>query len=693
MNYAEFRQKYSVRLNAQQEAAVRAVDGNVLLLAVPGSGKTTVLVTRLGYMRLCLGIDAENILAMTYTVAAARDMKKRFASIFGDEAARGLEFRTINSFAADVIRHYSRHTGSKAFELLSDEKESAVYLADIYRKVSGEFAGDSDVAALRTAISYAKNMRLKENELKDMDKKLKGFSEMFEAYKKFMVQRGLMDFDDQLVYAHSILRRYPEILEWYRRRYPYICVDEAQDTSLLQHEIIDLVSKGGNLFMVGDEDQSIYGFRAAYPKALLDFEKTHPGAKVLLMEENFRSDANIVRAADRFIALNSSRREKNMRAQRGGEVPVKQIQLESRSAQYDRILEVAQNCERETAVLYRDNDCVLPLIDLLQRCGIGYRCRQLDSGFFTNRVLRDVTDIINFARDQSDGYIFMRIYYKMGAGINKLQAEAALKSCGDGQSLLDAVAESPLCPVWQKKKCRSLMQDMDRLHSETAENAIYRIFNYMGYLEYLDRTGADTKRCDILLSLARNENSLDAFLRRMDELHELAKQGTTDPDSKLMLSTVHSSKGLEYDRVYLMDVIDGILPCDIREDDADAEERLEEERRLFYVAVTRAKNELNIFTFRRRDISSEFSSAVFGSPVKKAAAAPSAIKAPAAQKNSLEYAKKDFFAGVRIKHRSFGKGTILARQDDILHICFDSGEQRKLLLETALKLNLINIEK
>jgi len=691
MNYAEFREKFNIPLNAQQEAAVCEVDGNVLLLAVPGSGKTTVLVTRLAYMRLCLGIKAENILAMTYTVAAARDMKKRFATIFGEEAAAGLEFRTINSFAADVIRHYSRYTGSRPFELLGDEKESASYLADIYRKVSGEFAGDSDIAALRTAISYAKNMRLKENELKDMDKQLKGFSEMFDAYKKLMVQRELMDFDDQLVYAHSILRRYPDILSRYRSKYTYICVDEAQDTSLLQHDIIGLVSQGGNLFMVGDEDQSIYGFRAAYPKALLNFEKTYPGAKVLLMEENFRSDANIVHAADRFIGLNRSRREKTMRPWREERIPVRQIQLESRSAQYDRILELAENCERETAVLYRDNDCVLPLIDLLQRRGIGYRCRQLDSGFFTNKILRDVTDIINFARDQSDGYIFMRIYYKLGAGISKLQAEAALKNSGEGQSLLDAVAESPLCPVWQKRKCRSLMQDMDKLHSETAENAIYRIFNYMGYLEYLGRTGADTGRCDILLALARHENNLEGFMRRLDELHELAKQGSTDPDSKLILSTIHSSKGLEYDRVYLMDVIDGILPCDIRESDKDADERLEEERRLFYVAMTRAKNELSIFTFRRRDMPSEFSSFVFAKAEKKPAAP--AIKAPSAHKNSLEYEKKDFFAGVRIKHRSFGKGTILARQDDILHICFDSGEQRKLLLETALKLNLINIEK
>jgi len=692
MNYAEFRGKFNIPLNAQQEAAVQAVEGNVLLLAVPGSGKTTVLVTRLGYMRLCLGIEAENILAMTYTVAAARDMKKRFTSFFGEDAARGLEFRTINSFAADVIRSYSSRTGRKAFELLSDEKESAVYLADIYRKVSGEFAGDSDITALRTAISYAKNMRLKDEGLKDMDKKLKGFPEMFEEYKKTLVQHELMDFDDQLVYAHSILRRYPEILAWYKNRYPYICVDEAQDTSLLQHDIIDLVSRGGNLFMVGDEDQSIYGFRAAYPKALLEFEKNHPGAKLLLMEENFRSDAHIVRAADRFIGLNSSRREKNMRPRRGASVPLRQIQLESRGAQYDKILEVAESCERETAVLYRDNDCVLPLIDLLQRRGIGYRCRQLDSGFFTNRVLRDVTDIINFARDQSDGYIFMRIYYKLSAGISKLQAEAALKSCKDGQSLLDAVADNPLCPAWQKKKCRSLMQDMDRLHSETAEDAVYRIFNYMGYLEYLDRTGADTKRCDILQALARNENSLEAFLCRLDELHELVRQGTTDPESKLILSTIHSSKGLEYDRVYLMDVIDGILPCEIREDDSDADERIEEERRLFYVAMTRAKNELNIFTFRRRDMPSEFSAFVFGCPVRQTAAA-SSIKAPNAPGKSHEYAKKDFFAGVRIKHRSFGKGTILARQEDILHVCFDSGEQRRLLLETALKLNLINIEK
>ena len=205
--------------------------------------------------------------------------------------------------------------------------------------------------------------------------------------------------------------------------YPYICVDEAQDTSKIQHAIIALLTdKAQNIFMVGDEDQSIYGFRAAYPKALLSFEKNYPDAKVLLMEENFRSNADIVTAADQFIQKNTMRHAKHMTAGNSCKGKVRQIDLNSRMAQYTYLLKVAEECRDQTAVLYRDNECALPLIDLLERNNVPYRMRNAELTFFSHRVVVDITNIINFALNPKDTDIFLKIYYKLSMYIKKQDA-------------------------------------------------------------------------------------------------------------------------------------------------------------------------------------------------------------------------------------------------------------------------------
>ncbi|MBQ9746761.1 MAG: ATP-dependent helicase, partial [Clostridia bacterium] len=312
MNFLEFKENFNIQLNEQQLAAVKAVDGHVLLLAVPGSGKTTVLITRLGYMVYCLGIEPRSILTMTYTVAATHEMRERFCSVFGEEMREALEFRTINGVCAKIIASYEQLTRGRAFTLVTDEKELSTALSAIYKECTGEFPTESDIKGVRTMITYAKNMLLSAEEVEGMDEEGLPFSKIYQKYNSMLKAQKLMDYDDQMVYAHKILRMYPEILERVAKRYRYICVDEAQDTSKIQHAIISLLAKNsGNLFMVGDEDQSIYGFRAAYPQALLAFEAEHTGAKVLKMEENFRSGTKIVEAADRFIGKNTLRHPKN----------------------------------------------------------------------------------------------------------------------------------------------------------------------------------------------------------------------------------------------------------------------------------------------------------------------------------------------------------------------------------------------
>ncbi|WP_294550337.1 ATP-dependent helicase [uncultured Pseudoflavonifractor sp.] len=690
MDFSQFKKKFSIHLDPQQAAAVQAVEGPVLLLAVPGSGKTTVLVTRLGYMCCVQGIRPESILTMTYTVAAAKDMERRFASYFGEEAAKRLSFRTINGICSRIIRYYERVMGRSAFRLLEDGGQKSALLGELYRNQTNDFATESTIKGLQTAITYVKNQMLKGEELSEIEAEGLNFPAFYQSYCKALRERRLMDFDDQMVYALQILRQYPRILGAVRDRYQYFCVDEAQDTSKIQHTIIRLLAgQNGNLFMVGDEDQSIYGFRAAYPQALTEFDRAYPNAKVLYMEQNYRSTGQIVAAADRFIQKNRNRHPKHMRATQGNGPELREISVYDRQKQYRYLCKMAEDCSTETAVLYRDNDSALPLMDLLERSGIPYRCRQVESLFFSNRVVRDITDIIRFAQEPDNAEYFLNIYYKLGAGISRsLAQEAAVQAGRAGETILDYISSSAAASPWTRKQCRSLQTHMNNMLEEPGDKAVYRIVHFMGYGSYLEERGGDLNKAEILEALGAEEPTPGRLLDRLEELRELVQAGTgRTEDCPFVLSTIHSSKGLEYDRVILMDVADGMLPKFLPERGAPPQEleAYEEERRLFYVGMTRARRELDIFTFRKVGLESTFALEIF--PPKEKEKMP-AKKIAVRNKLTREQASQlsaEYTPGARVRHRSFGAGTLVSRSGDIAIVAFDSGEVKKLALSTALR--------
>lgn len=622
MEWQEFERKFPQKLNEQQKEAVQSVEGPVLLLAVPGSGKTTVLVTRLGYMIYAKGIAPEKILTVTYTVAATEDMAARFASLFGTDMADRLTFKTINGICAGIIHTYGRKTGRTPFALLNDEKVIADTLAKIYQKTERTYATESDLQTVRTLITYIKNSMLTETEIRELDKTADmKISAIYKEYNTWLREQKLMDYDDQMVYAYTMLQRFPELLRLYQDKFPYLCVDEAQDTSKIQHAIIALLaSKTENLFMVGDEDQSIYGFRAAYPEALLSFEKNHPGAKVLLMEENFRSGAGIVKAADTFIQKNTLRHKKHMRAIKDGEEVVKEIAVKTRDDQYRYLAAVAENCaaaradrvggrsdnrtadaSHTVAVLYRDHECALPLIDLLERKEIPYRMRNAEISFFTHRTVLDVLNIMKLAMHPKDAETFLQVYYKINTYIRKEDAlQIARISETQDISVWNAAVRYHGLSDYTMSSVQNTRMHMQQLLTERGDKAVKRILYYMGYQEYLERCGLKADKIEILWILGSREESMAGLLQRLRELQDILTRKETDYSCNFILSTIHASKGLEYDTVYLMDVTDGILPAQMLKnpEKASGEERenYEEERRLFYVGATRAKSELYVFT-------------------------------------------------------------------------------------------------
>ena len=623
MEWKEFETTFSVKLNQQQKEAVQSTKGPVLLLAVPGSGKTTVLVTRLGYMIYCKNIPPERILTVTYTVAATKDMSERFAVRFGEDMAKRLEFRTINGICARIIQYYGRRIGKTPFELVKDEKATTGMLIRICQDHGMGYPTESDLKNVRTLITYIKNMMLNEEELQKLEEESDiRIAGIYREYCRQMREQKLMDYDDQMLYAYNMLRKDPGVLAYFQNRYPYICVDEAQDTSKIQHAIIALLAAGtGNLFMVGDEDQSIYGFRAAYPEALLSFEKKHPGAKVLLMEENFRSNAKIVEAADKFIQKNTLRHEKHMRAAREAGADIREISLKSRKAQYVYLMKAAQECTTgmagmsgseehrgradasvtETAVLYRDNECAIPLIDLLERKNIPYRMRNADLSFFTHRTVLDVQNIIRFAMDPKDTELFMQIYYRLKLFFNKKDAlRYAQISQEKDMEVLDAALKYGNLEKYQEDNIRNLKRQMVRILNMPGDEAVNQILTYMGYQDYLKKMGMNVNKLETVKLIGSRVESPEKLLERLEELRKIIREKKTESDCPFILSTMHASKGLEYDTVYLLDVMDGILPEKVLANPRTASkeelETYEEERRLFYVGVTRAKNQLNVFT-------------------------------------------------------------------------------------------------
>lgn len=679
MDWNEFVNTFPIQLNQQQQEAVQSTEGAVLLLAVPGSGKTTVLVTRLGYMIYCRNIHPESILTVTYTVVATKDMSKRFADRFGEEMAEKLEFRTINGICAKIIQYYGRKIGKTPFELVKEEKNTTGMLVKICQEHGMGYPTESDLKNVRTMITYIKNMMLNDKEIQKLEEesdiRIRG---IYQAYCSQMREKKWMDYDDQMLYAYKMLRMDSRLLEHFQNLYPYICVDEAQDTSKIQHAIIALLAaKSENLFMVGDEDQSIYGFRAAYPEALLDFEKDHPGARVLLMEENFRSNAKIVSAADKFIQKNTLRHEKHMKAAREAGADIRKISLKSRKAQYVYLMKIAQECSTETAVLYRDNECAIPLIDLLERKHIPYRMRNAELSFFTHRTVQDIQNIIRFAMNPKDTELFMQIYYRLKLFFRK---EDALNYTNISKEkdipVWDAILQYGNLEEYQQNYVRSLRRQMKKLLDMTGDKAVDQILVYMGYQDYLKKMGMNANKLEIVKMIGSREDSPEKLLERLKELERIIREKKEERECRFILSTMHASKGLEYDTVYLLDVVDGILPEKVLTsmNTASKEEigAYEEERRLFYVGVTRAKNQLNIF----------------------ATGKPSRFCNELLEKNiSAESYQKlldELGEGVIVKHRKFGKGVVTEIEGEHIRIRFGDDE-KKMDLKVLARLGLLEI--
>ncbi len=700
MTFAEFKENYDIRLTNQQEQAVLRTDGYTLLLAVPGSGKTTVIVSRLGYMMNCLGIPHDSILTLTYSVAACRDMKERYISVFGNSNVP--QFRTIHGICALIIMEYEQQMNRTSFELADEDNSENSILGELYPRVYGKHPVIGSINELKRNITYVRNMMMSIEEINKYSRDTK-LSEMLSLYRSEKARRNIMDYDDQLEFAYKILRRYPSILAVFQGRFKYINVDEAQDTSKLQHEIIRLLTKD-NLFMVGDEDQSIYGFRAAYPAALLEFEKIYPGAEILFMEQNFRSTGNIIKRASTLIDNNSERRQKNMYTEKDEGKDIEIVSFPQYTDQFNYLFKVctkAENSHESTAILFRNNESAIPLIDMLEREGIPYSYRETDGMFFANPGVCDMLSVLKFCFEPDNAEVFLDIAPRMGCGLNRETAHIIVNRAHKKKlSIMEYFIKYIEADSDKAVKTASFLRTLNNSSVKRLSETIRELHTDTCFGRFLDFRLRDKTKIAILSQIASGCSDYGDFCDRIKFLYDEITKPKFPDKPCIILSTIHSSKGLEYDNVIIIDVKEGVLPGspDTYLTEVEKKSHLEEERRLFYVAVTRAKKSVRILKYYSEYDGSKASDSFFIYELMRYEASIThhfrrkddtngkiIIRKPYVDDVSL------FKTGTEIRHRTFGKGVISELLGDKCGITFDDGNYRMFSLKKSVEHGFLQI--
>ncbi len=590
--------------NKAQEEAIHTVYGQMLMIACPGSGKTTTLLRRIHYMTTEAKINPKEILMITFTKAAADEMNKRYISMFGKNP--GVTFATIHSLCFSIVRKY----GKKNVRVLSDTE---VYNYFNFRVRYIDQINDKDefVADLILDISVMKNNMISLTEYHPKcteDKEL--FADLYTSYEEYKEKEVKIDFDDMLVMAKEILETDPGVLSYLRSHYSYIQVDEYQDTNYIQRDIIyNLAGEDGNLAVVGDDDQSIYMFRGAKPEIMLNFKKDYPDCKVIRLSTNYRSLQTIIQKADNLVQHNSQRFAKNFIGSREEKGKVVFRNYLNSSSQLGSIIHKIRSLldegvkPEQIAILYRTNKESMPFAEYFMREKIPFHCNERLKSKYHHWIFQDIQAYQKLSRGKKDPVAFNRIlnhpkrffYGKAFRSVNP-----------DLNSLNQAIYSQSGKEYWQIQKglenAADLFRHLRMLSSLSPTGFMDYLYRVVGYDEYL-KEYANLRKLDEkelvavwsdLLDEANLYGSWDEWGRHIIAYDRQLQQANKNKDG-IMLSTMHRSKGLEWDYVFIINCIDGTIP----HTNATEFEDIEEERRLFYVAMTRAKDFLYLSAYKK----------------------------------------------------------------------------------------------
>jgi len=598
-----------VKLNKNQAQAVAHIDGPCMVLAGPGSGKTRIISQRIVSMVLDHDIPSTRILAISFTKASSLEMKKRTLAYGKDDRLNKVSFGTFHSSFFRILRRYA---GVSLEDLLLDlDRFKLVRSILKYLKISNY--NDDDVLDLLNEISLVKNELVDYRDYDSQSFEQEIFQKAYRLYEDEKKRHGKIDFDDMLIQAYDLLNNDPAILSIVRQVFKYILIDEFQDINKVQFELIRLIAgQENNLFVVGDEDQSIYGFRGARPDFMLEFDQYFPSARHILLDTNYRSSKDIVDLSLGLIKKNKKRHPKDLKA--FSEDPARISYIYPKDTDDEARLVADQIFDRvgsqkgadygDFAVIYRTNRQARAFVDAFMDKRIPFILKDAPKTIYDHWVSLDIIAYLRIAMEIGSGGDWARVINKPFRYISKkslAKAEASM-------DFLDCLLNDEDIKDFQKKNLEDLYIDLNYVRGLSPQYGISYIRTTLDYDRYIldychERRIKSQQIVEILDELeaaAGPYRTILDFFKHIDQVREEVKKNAdktagsslaTSADKGVVLTTMHSSKGLEFDNVYIVGVNEGIVPYQLGD---DSKLDIEEERRLLYVAITRAKRVLVI---------------------------------------------------------------------------------------------------
>lgn len=586
-----------------QSRAITHKDGPMIVLAGPGSGKTTVITERTKYLIQNYGINPMEILVITFTKAAAQEMRQRFLRLMEQEQTQ-VTFGTFHAIFFGILKHAYHFTGDNI--LREDLKHQ--YLKDIIERMNldiedeGEFIGN-----IISEISLVKNDQIPLEHYYSTTCSENAFRDIYQKYQLRLEKENRLDFDDMLVYTYQLLKERPDILLGWQNRYRYILVDEFQDINKIQYEIVKmLAAPENNLFIVGDDDQSIYRFRGAKPEIMLNFPKEFRDTKTILLDQNFRCTGNIVKAAELVIRHNQMRFQKNMKEVKESGDKIELHTFANQPQECAHIIKKVQEYIKsdyqysDIAILFRTNTDARLLVEKFMEYNIPFKMRDSMPNIYDHWIAKNVISYIHLALGSRERREFLQVMNRPNRYIGRECVDEAQVSLENLKKYYDD-------KHWVVERIEQLEYQLNILKRMTPYAAINFIRHGIGYEAYLNEY-ADFRKIkaedlyEVLNEMqegAKDFKTFEAWFAHIEEytkaLNDQAKE-KNKVSNAVTFTTLHSSKGLEFANVFIIDINEGIIPHRKAILDAD----MQEERRMFYVGMTRAKEHLHMYSIRER---------------------------------------------------------------------------------------------
>ncbi len=597
--------------NEAQKQAILHKEGPMLVLAGPGSGKTTVITNRIRYLTKYEHVNPSSILVITFTRAAAREMEERYNKMSQQEESAGSGRVSFGTFHSVFFRILKLAYGFTAANIVREDQKIQC-IREYMEKLDLDVEDETEfVSSILAEISMVKGEGLSLEHYYSKNCGEDVFRSLYQGYEQFLRKYSLVDFDDMLVMCYELFRQRKDILSAWQKKYQYFLIDEFQDINRIQYEIVKMLAlPENNLFIVGDDDQSIYRFRGSKPEIMLGFETDYPNAKKTLLGINYRSSREIIEAAGRLISHNEKRFSKELQSARGQGKPVITRVFEDAREEVTAIAEEIRDYHRaglaygDMAVLFRTNIGARLLVEKFMEYNIPFQMKDVLPNLYDHWIAKDMLTYMEIAEGNRERGAFLRIinrpkrYISRDAFDNPVVDLEKLKSFYQDRG-------------WMLDRLEQLEYDLSMLRGMAPVAAVNYIRKAVGYDDYL-REYAQIRRlkaeelldtADQLLESASGYKTLDAWKQHMAEYREQllkkaqeAREQTGNDGESVPIMTMHGAKGLEFPVVYIPDANEGVTPHNKAALDAD----MEEERRMFYVAMTRAKDRLHVYYTRER---------------------------------------------------------------------------------------------